>query len=81
MYVLTIIIRLAWSISIGMIFFAIGLILFVLLDVLMPSSDKGYKALNYMYKYGSLGVFKGLRLEQDNFAVNVEKKRKDQYDE
>jgi hypothetical protein len=28
-----------------------------------------------MYKHGSLGAFKGLRVEQDEYDINVEKKR------
>lgn len=79
MYALTIAIRLAWSLSIGIVFFVVGLIFFLIFDILMPNSDKGYKFLNYMYKIGSLGSFKGLKmhLEQDNFAVSVEKKRQE----
>ena len=75
LYALTIVIRLIWSVTIGIVFFAIGLILFLLFDILMPSSDRGYRILNLMYKIGSLGSFKGLRMEQDNFDINVEKKR------
>lgn len=75
MYAITIVIRLIWSITIGLVFFAIGLVLFLLFDILMPSSDRGYKILNYMYKLGSLGAFKGLRMEKDQFDINVEKKR------
>lgn len=75
MDILTIIIRLAWSFSIGLFFSVIGLVLFILLDILMPRSDRGYKVLNYMCKIGSLGVFKGLRMEKDDFDISVEKRR------
>lgn len=75
MYVLSIIIRLVWSFTIGVFFFAIGLVLFLLLDILMPSSDRGYRVLNTMCKIGSMGWFKGLRLEKDDFDINVEKRR------
>jgi len=75
LYAITIVIRLIWSVTIGLIFFAIGLVLFLLYDILLPSSDRGYKILNFMYKIGSLGSFKGLRMEKDQFDINVEKKR------
>lgn len=75
LFIIAIVIRLAWSLTIGLVFFASGLLLFILLDIFAPHSNSGYKVLNIMYKIGSLGVFKGLRLEQDNFDINVEKKR------
>lgn len=75
MYLLTIIIRLSWSFTLGLIFFFIGLILFLVLDILLPRSDRGYRVLNYMYKIGSLGWFKGLRMEKDEFDISVEKRR------
>lgn len=75
MYLLTVIIRVAWSLTIGLGFFAIGLLLFLLFDILMPHSDRGYRILNFMYKIGSLGSFKGIRMEQDNFNITVEKRR------
>lgn len=75
MYFLTIIIRLAWSLTIGLLFFGIGLALFLTLDILLPHSDRGYRVLNAMYKIGSLGWFKGLRMEKDQFDISVQKKR------
>lgn len=75
MYLLSIIFRAAWSVTIGLPFFVLGLVIFLLLDILFPTSDKGYKVLNAMYKLGSLGAFKGVRLEKDDYVVVVEKKR------
>ncbi len=75
MYFVTVIIRLAWSLTVGLPFFALGLILFLLLDILLPGSDKGYKVLTVLYKVGSLGAFKGLRMEKDEFDINLQKRR------
>ena len=75
MYLISVIIRLAWSLTIGLFFFGIGLALFLLFDILSPNSDKGYKVLNSMYKIGSLGAFKGLRMEKDDFNISVQKTR------
>ena len=76
LYAITIVFRLIWSLTIGLVFFAIGLVLFLLYDIMLPNSDRGYRILNTMYKIGSLGSFKGLRMEQDEFDIKVEKKRK-----
>ena len=67
--------RSVWSCTIGLLFFALGLVLFLLLDILMPSSDRGYRVLNSMYKVGSLGMFKGLKVEKDDFDIIFEKRR------
>lgn len=75
MFIVTSIIRLIWSLTIGLIFFVLGLILFLLFDIFKPSSDLGYRILNSMYKFGSLGVFKGLRMVHDQFDIRVEKRR------
>ncbi|AYG44035.1 hypothetical protein DV532_06835 [Pseudomonas sp. Leaf58] len=75
MFIITAIIRLIWSLTVGLFFFALGLILFLLFDIFKPSSDVGYRILNSMYKFGSLGVFKGLRMVQDQFDIRVEKRR------
>jgi hypothetical protein len=75
LFIMTAIIRLIWSLTVGLCFFAIGLILFVLFDIFKPSSDVGYRILNAMYKFGSLGVFKGLRMVHDEFDIRVEKRR------
>ncbi|GLO09849.1 hypothetical protein PPUJ20005_38180 [Pseudomonas putida] len=75
MFIITAIIRLIWSLTVGLIFFALGLILFLLFDIFKPSSDLGYRILNSMCKIGSLGVFKGLRMVQDEFDIRVEKRR------
>jgi hypothetical protein len=76
MYIVSVIVRLAWSLTVGLFaFFPIGLVLFLLLDIFVPTSNLGYRVLNTMYKIGSLGTFKGLRMEQDEFEINVEKRR------
>lgn len=75
MFIITAVIRLMWSLTVGLFFFALGLILFLLFDIFKPSSDLGYRILNSMYKFGSLGVFKGLRMVQDQFDIRVEKRR------
>jgi hypothetical protein len=66
---------LAWSLTIGLAFFLAGLVLFLFLDILLPNSDRGYRVLNALYKIGSLGSFKGLRMEKDEFDISVQKKR------
>ncbi|MNJ44704.1 hypothetical protein D3C77_397680 [compost metagenome] len=75
MFFITAIIRLMWSLTVGLFFFALGLILFLLFDIFKPSSDLGYRVLNSLYKFGSLGAFKGLRMVQDQFDIRVEKRR------
>lgn len=76
MYLFAVVFRLIWSLTIGLVFFLVGLVLFILLDILMPNSNKGYIVLNNMYKWGSCYWFKGLRMETDDFDVDVSKKRK-----
>lgn len=75
MFIITAVIRFAWSLTVGLLFFVVGLVLFLIFDILKPSSDLGYRILNAMFKFGSLGVFKGLRMEQDQFDIRVEKRR------
>ena len=76
MYIFGVIFRLAWSLTIGVVFFVIGLVLFLLMDILFPESSKGYVVLNKMYKWGSCYWFKGIKMETDDFDVSVEKNRK-----
>lgn len=76
MYAFTVVFRLAWSLTIGIPFFTVGLALFLLLDILFPKSEKGYVLLNNFYKWGSCYWFKGLRMETDAFDVSVAKTRK-----
>lgn len=76
MFVFSVIFRLLWSLTIGLPFFILGLILFLLLDILSPKSDRGYRILNSMYKWGSCYWFKGLKMEKDEFEINVSKSRK-----
>jgi hypothetical protein len=47
----------------------------LLLDILLPGSDKGYRVLNAMYKVGSLGAFKGLKMQKDRFEIVIVKQR------
>lgn len=68
-------IRLAWSLTIGLLFFSIGTVLFILFDVLFPESAISYKVLTNTYKWGSCHWFKRLKLETDEYSVEVEKKR------
>ena len=75
MFLFSIIFRLAWSLTIGLPFFVIGTVLFLILDILVPKSDKGYRVLNTMYKWGSCYWFKGLRMETDDYEISVSKKR------
>ena len=77
MYVISVVIRLALSLTIGLPFFVIGSVLFLLLDILFPSSDKVYKALNLFFKWGSFYWFKGLRMETDSYDISVSKRRSD----
>ena len=71
----SIIIRLAWTFTIGLLFFIIGTILFILLDILFPRYATSYKVLTNMYKWGSCHWFKQLKLETDQYSIEVEKKR------
>jgi hypothetical protein len=75
MFIFSIIFRLLWSVTIGLPFFVVGLILFLLFDIFSPKSDRGYKILNTMYKWGSCYWFKGLRMEKDEFEIDVTKRR------
>ena len=75
MHVISIIIRFTFSLTIGLVFFALGLIAFLLLDILMPKSNRGYVYLTNMCKWGSLYWFKGLRMERDDYDLSVVKKR------
>ena len=72
---IAIIVRLVWSLTIGFIFFLIGTIAFIVLDILFPKYSVSYKVLTTMYKWGSCHWFKRLRLEVDEYSVQVEKKR------
>lgn len=72
---IAIIIRLIWSLTIGFVFFFIGTIIFIILDVLFPKYSVSYKVLTNMYKWGSCHWFKRLRLEVDEYKLEVEKRR------
>ena len=75
MIIFSIIFRMLWSLSIGLPFFALGLILFLLFDIFSPKSDSGYRILNAMYKWGSCYWFKGVRMETDDFEIDIKKRR------
>jgi hypothetical protein len=77
MFIFSIIFRLFWSLTIGIPIFLVGLVLFLLFDILSPKSDRGYRILNSMYKWGSCYWFKGLRMEKDEFEINVTKNRRE----
>lgn len=77
MFIFSVIFRTLWACTIGLPFFGVGLILFLLFDIFSPKSDKGYKILNTMYKWGSCYWFKGLRMEKDDFEIDVSKRRDD----
>lgn len=71
------VIRLVWSCTIGFFFlFPLGAILFVLIDILMPRSSKSYEVLTNMYKWGSCHWFKKIKLEVQQFDLEVQKKHK-----
>ena len=72
----SVIIRLALSLTIGIPIFAIGFVLFLITDIFFPEKDKGYKILVRTFKWGSFYWFKGLKMETDDFDVNVAKERR-----
>lgn len=75
MFIFSILFRSLWSLTIGIPIFFVGLVLFLFLDILLPKSDKGYRVLNAMYKWGSCYWFKGIRMDKDDFEIEVSKKR------
>jgi len=77
-YVISVIVRTLWSLSIGMVFFLIGIILFLMLEILFPETNKGIVILNKMFLWGSLYWFRGIKfqLEQDDYDMVVEKRKK-----
>lgn len=77
-YFVSIIVRLVWSMTLGLFFFfPIGLLLFVIEDIFWPESDIGYRTLVNMYKWGSCHWFKGMKfqMETDDYTVRVQKER------
>ncbi len=75
MYLVSVVVRLIWSLTIGLPFFIVGLILFLILDIFSPQSEAGHTALANMYSWGSCYWFKGLRMETENYTLQVKKKR------
>ncbi len=58
-----IIIRIAWSISIGLIFFFLGTILYIIFDISYPQKEYGAKILTRFYEVGSLARLSRLKLD------------------
>lgn len=75
MFLLSIVIRLVFSLTIGLPFFFLGWALFLISDILFPKSDRGYRILNTFFKWGSLYWFKGLKMETDSYDIAVSKRR------
>jgi len=75
-YFISVIVRLLWSLSIGLVFFAVGIITFLVLDIFFPESDKGYKWLNRTFQLGSMYWFRGLviKTKQADFDIEIQKK-------
>lgn len=78
MYIVSVIVRLFWSLTVGWIFFFLGLILFLMFEIFDPKSDKGYKWLVKMFKYGTLHWFKGIEFKVvasvGDYEVDVKKR-------
>ena len=81
-YIISIIARLIWSLTLGLfLFFPLGICLFVIEDIFWPESDLGYRTLVNMCKWGSCHWFKGMKfhMETDDYEIRVQKDRpKDQ---
>jgi hypothetical protein len=77
-YLFQVVLRLAWSFTIGIPFFVLGILAFIVLDILFPEGSYGYVVLNKMAKWGSCYWFRGIKLDfqTDDFEVAVEKQRK-----
>jgi len=70
-----IVVRSLWSLTIGIPFFIVGLLGFLALDIAKPNSDKGYMLLTNMYKWGSCHWFKQVKLETQDYEVDVRKRK------
>jgi hypothetical protein len=62
-YVVVVLVRLAWSLTIGLAFFVVGLLLYLVLDIFVPKSDLGVKVLTKLYEWGSCYWFKGIKVK------------------
>ena len=60
-YAISIIVRLLWSLTIGLPFFLIGFLLFLILDIFFPKEDWGFNVLTRLFQWGSCDWFKGIR--------------------
>ncbi|NLN93481.1 MAG: hypothetical protein GX130_09280 [Candidatus Hydrogenedens sp.] len=65
-HIVVVLIRTVWSLSIGLVFFVIGTVLYVMLDILYPKKDYGAKMLTKLYEIGSLAW-----LARINFGIKV----------
>lgn len=74
--VISILVRACWSFTIGMVFFTVGLVLFIIIDIIYPKSNRSYEILTTLYKWGSCHWFKQLKLETEDFDIQVKKSRK-----
>jgi hypothetical protein len=76
-YILRVIIRTVWSLTVGLLLFPIGTVLFLLNDIFVPSSDRGFRILVNFLKWGSGQWFTNLnlRVETDNYTVEAHKTR------
>jgi hypothetical protein len=76
LYVFAVVFRLVWSLTIGIPIFLLGWVLFLILDIFAPRSDIGYRTLTSTFKFASCGWFKGVRVENDEYDVEVRKQRR-----
>lgn len=78
-YTVSVIVRLVWSLTLGLfLFFPLGIIFFVIIDVFFPESDKGYNMLTKMFQWGSCYWFRGIefKLKQEEYELDVKKVKK-----
>ena len=74
-YAIAVLVRLLWSLTIGLLFFLIGLVLFLILDIFLPSKDTGYRVLTKLFQWGSCYWFKGIKVQTDDYDIEVGKRR------
>lgn len=78
MYVVSVLVRLIWSLTVGLIFFFAGWLLFLFFEIFDPKSDTGYKWLVKLFKWGTLHWFKGVEIrlvaDIDDYEVDVKKR-------
>jgi hypothetical protein len=74
-YLIAVLVRLLWSLTIGLPFFLIGFVSFLILDIFFPDRNTGFRVLTKIFQWGSCYWFKGIKLVPDEYEVEVEKKR------